>query len=61
MITSAKNCTKKTSKTKQTQPKKLDRDNPRANGKSKGIQTNSHQEAYTYTPTKREKGKNIYI
>ena len=29
--------------------------------KSKAIQTTSHREAYTYTLTKREKGKNIYI
>ena len=35
--------------------------NPRTNGKSKAIQTKSHTEAYTYTLTKREKGKNIYI
>ena len=41
----------------------MDRQNPRANGKSKAIQTKSHTEAYTYTLTKREKGKkkNIYI
>ena len=50
MITSAKNYTKK-----------KDRQNPRTNGKSKAIQTKSHTEAYTYTLTKREKGKNIYI
>ena len=31
------------------------------NGKSKAIQTKSHKEVYTYTLTKREKGKNIYI
>ena len=37
------------------------RKNPRTNGKSKPIQTKSHKEAYTYTLTKREKGKNIYI
>ena len=52
MITSAKNDTKK---------RKMDRQNPRTNGKSKAIQTKSHTEAYTYTLTKREKGKNIYI
>ena len=52
MITSAKNYTKK---------KKLDRQNPSINGKSKAIQTKSHTEAYTYTLTKRKKGKNIYI
>ena len=39
----------------------MDRQNPRTNGKSKAIQTKSHKEAYTYTLTKREKGKNIYI
>ena len=41
-------------------PKYTDRQNPRTNGKSKPIQTKSHKEAYTYTPTEREKGK-IYI
>ena len=41
--------------------KKMDRQNLRTNGKSKGIQRKSHTEAYTYTLTKREKGKNIYI
>ena len=35
--------------------------NPRTNGKSKAIQTKSHEEAYTYTLAKREKGKYIYI
>ena len=39
----------------------MDRQNPRINGKSKAIQTKSHTEAYTYTLTKREKGKYIYI
>ena len=53
MITSSKNYTKKR--------KKKDRQNPRTNGKSKPIQIKSHKAAYTYTPTKREKGKNIYI
>ena len=38
----------------------MDRQNPRTNGKSKAIQRDSHKEAYTYTLTKREKGK-IYI
>ena len=38
----------------------MDRQNPRTNGKSKAIQTKSHKESYTYTLTKREKGK-IYI
>ena len=52
MITSTKNYTKK---------KKLDRQNPGTNGKSKAIQTKSRREAYTYTLTKREKGKEIYI
>ena len=33
---------------------------PRTNGKSIAIPTKSHKEAYTYTLTKREKGK-IYI
>ena len=35
----------------------MDRQNPRTNGKSKAIQTKSHTDAYTYTLTKREKGK----
>ena len=39
----------------------MDRQNPRKNGKSTAIQTKSHKVAYTYTLTKREKGKNIYI
>ena len=52
MKTSATNYTKN----KQTN-KKNDRQNPRTNGKSKAIQTKSHTEAYTYTLTKREKGK----
>ena len=39
----------------------MDRENPRTNGKSKPIQTKSHKEAYTYTLTKREKGKKNYI
>ena len=41
--------------------KKMDRQNPRTNGKSKAIQTKSHKEAYTYTLTKREKGDKMYI
>ena len=41
--------------------KTTDRQNPRTNGKSKAIQTKLHKEAYTYTLTKREKGKKIYI
>ena len=42
----------------------MERQNPRTYGKSKSIQTKSHNEAYTYTLklTKRVKGKkNIYI
>ena len=39
----------------------MDRQNPRANGKSKAIQTESHREAYTYTLRKREKWEKIYI
>ena len=39
----------------------MDRQNCRTNCKSKAIQTKSHTEAYTYTPTKREKGKKICI
>ena len=64
MTTRAKNCTKKTNK-RTTPPKKMDRQNPRTNGKNKALQTKSHKEASTYTLTKREKGKkkekNIYI
>ena len=41
--------------------KKTDGQSPRTNGESKAIQTKSHTEAYTYTLTKREKGKKIYI
>ena len=55
MITSTKNYTKQTNK------QKMDRQNLRTNGKSKAIQTKSHKVAYTYTLTKGEKGKNIYI
>ena len=41
----------------------MERQNPRTYGKSKSIQTKSHNEAYTYTLklTKRVKGKKIYI
>ena len=40
----------------------MDRQNPRTNGKSKAIQTNSHKKAYTYTLPKSVKGKKyIYI
>ena len=49
MITSAKNYTKV--------KKKMDRQKPRTNGKTKAIQTKSPKEAYTYTLTKREKRK----
>ena len=42
---------------KRTIKKKPDRENPRTNGKSKAIQTKSHKEAYTYTLTKRKKGR----
>ena len=41
--------------------RKMDRQNPRTNSKSKAIQTKSHNEAYTYILTEREEGKNIYI
>ena len=60
MITSAKNYTKKNPK-KQKNKRKPDRQNPRTNGKSKAIQTKSHEGAYTHTLTKRENGKKIYI
>ena len=53
MITSTKTYTKKKIY--------MDRENPRTNGKSKAIQTKWHKEAYTYTLTKREKGKKKYI
>ena len=59
MIRSAKNYTK--GKKQKTNKQKTDKQNPRTNGKGKAIQTKSHTEAYTYTLTKREKGKNIYI
>ena len=39
----------------------MDRPNTRTNGKSEAIQTKSHTEAYTYTLTKRENAKKIYI
>ena len=39
----------------------MDRQNPWRNGKSKAIQTKSHKEAYTYTLTKKEKEKKMYI
>ena len=41
----------------QKSPPKKDRQNPRPNGKRQPIQTKSHKETYTYTFTKREKGK----
>ena len=56
MITSAKNYTKKQT----NKNPRMDRQNPRTNGKSKAIQAKSHKESYTYTLTKSEKGK-IYI
>ena len=46
---------------KHTNKQKTDRQNLKTNGKIKAIQTESHTEAYTYTLTKREKGKKIYI
>ena len=58
MITSAKNYTKKNNNKHNDNKGQTD---PRTNGKSKAIQTKSHKEAYTYTLTKREKGKNYYI
>ena len=58
MITSAKNYTKKKQTIKKNQI--MDRQTPRTNGISKAIQTKSHKEAYTYTLTKRGKGKKIY-
>ena len=39
----------------------MDRQIPRTNGKSKAIQTKSHEEASAYTVTKGEKRKKIYI
>ena len=40
----------------------MDRQNPRTNDKSKALQRKSHTDAYTYTLTKRERGKKfIYI
>ena len=56
MITSTKNYIKTKKKIKEKH-----RQNVRMNGKSKCIQTESHKEAYTYTVTKNEKGKNIHI
>ena len=56
MITSTKNYTKTKNKKQKTE-----RQNLRTNGKSKTIQTKSHTEAYTYTLTKREKGKKYTI
>ena len=41
--------------------KKKKRQNPRTNCKSKAIQIKSHKETYSYTLTKRVKGKNIYV
>ena len=39
----------------------MDRYNPKTNSKRKAIQTKSHKGAYTYTLTKLEKRKNIYV
>ena len=47
-------------KNKNKNKQNMNRQIPRTNGKIKPIQTKSHKEAYTYTLTKREKGK-IYI
>ena len=52
MISSAKNYVKK---------QKKGQSEPQSNDKSKAIQTKPHKEAYTYTLTKRDKGKNIYF
>ena len=38
----------------------MDRQNPRTHGKSNGVRTKSHKEAYTYTLTKVKK-ENIYM
>ena len=38
----------------------MDRGNPRTNGKSNAIQTNSHKEAYTYTQKEKQE-KNICV
>ena len=54
MIISTKKYTKR-------KKKKTDRQNPRTNGKSKAIQTKSHKEGYTYTLTKREGKKCMYL
>ena len=48
MITSAKKYIKKNQTVRQ---------NPETNGKNKAIQTKSQKEVYTFTLTKREKGK----
>ena len=50
MITSTKNCRKK----------KKDTQNPRTDGKSKGIQTKSHKK-HTHTHSQKEKKEKIYI
>ena len=42
-------------------PQKTDKHNPRANGKSKAIQTKSHKEAHTYIQKEKNKKKYIYI
>ena len=49
-------------KTIQKTKQNKNRQNPRKNGKCKAIQTKSHKGAYTFTVTKREKGKKyIYL
>ena len=55
MITSTKNCTKK------QKQEKLDRQNPRTNGKSEAIQTKITQRSIHIHTHKKRKRKNIYI
>ena len=57
MITSTKNYAKNENNSNDNNDNKMERQNLRTNGKSKAIQTKSHKEAYTYTVTKRAKGK----
>ena len=61
MIRSAKNYSKKKEKTEQQQQQQRTDRTLGQMVKSKAIQTKSHMEAYTYTLTKREKGKKVYI
>ena len=56
MITSAKNYTKINKQTKKRADRTLGQ-----MVKNKAIQTKSHKEVYTYTLTKKEKGKKLYI